>query len=341
MTLTHTDMNSLSLPSFSQRQAAVVAGVASLLMFVGAMVAELYARQRLIVPGDAALTAQQLLAEPGAFRVGMAGYLLVLVGDLLAALAFYVFFAPVHRHLSLLAAWIRVLYTAVYVVALSKLWTGFALVAGEGVAAGMSQADAQVQALWDFRAFEWGWAFGMVFFALPGRNTDGACFIDEAIMRGAVAIVARHLPAVPPARVTFVQVADVRAALARVAQRFYRFPDRDLAVIGVAGATGKTSVAHLLHHLLNGDGGVGLLGSVSYDLGNRVVPSFRTTPAALDVFGMLAQMREAGCRQAVVEVDDLGLEHQCVRGLQFAAAVHTHGGADAAGAANSSRLATR
>lgn len=174
---------------------------------------------------------------------------------------------------------------------------------------------------------------GMVFFALPGRNTDGACFIDEAIMRGAVAIVARHLPAVPPARVTFVQVADVRAALARVAQRFYRFPDRDLAVIGVAGASGKTSVAHLLHHLLNGDGGVGLLGSVSYDLGNRVVPSFRTTPAALDVFGMLAQMREAGCRQAVVEVDDLGLEHQCVRGLQFAAVVHTCGGADAVGAA--------
>lgn len=166
MTLTHTDMNSLSLPSFSQRQAAVVAGLASLLMFVGAMVAELYARQRLIVPGDAALTAQRLLAEPGAFRVGMAGYLLVLVGDLLAAMAFYVFFAPVHRHLALLAAWIRVLYTAVYVVALSKLWTGFALVTGEGVAAGMTQADAQVQAMWDFRAFEWGWAFGMVFFAL-------------------------------------------------------------------------------------------------------------------------------------------------------------------------------
>ncbi len=165
---------------------------------------------------------------------------------------------------------------------------------------------------------------GMVFFALPGRKTDGARFIDEAIMRGAVAIVAQHLPALPPARVTFIHVADARAALARVAQRFYRFPDRDLTVIGVTGTSGKTSVAHLLQHLLNGDQRVGLIGSINYDLGNRTVPSFRTTPEALDVYGMLAQMRDAGCRQAVVEVSSHGLDQQRVRGLQFAAAIFTN-----------------
>jgi hypothetical protein len=140
----------------SQRQAAWVAGFASLLMFVGAMVAELYARQRLIVPGDAAQTAQNLLTEPGAFRLGMAAYLLVLVGDLLAAWALYVFFVGVNRHLSLFAAWIRLVYTAVYAMALSKLLVGFALV----------QDGAAAHAMGAFQEFELGWAVGMVFFGL-------------------------------------------------------------------------------------------------------------------------------------------------------------------------------
>jgi UDP-N-acetylmuramoyl-L-alanyl-D-glutamate--2,6-diaminopimelate ligase len=93
-----------------------------------------------------------------------------------------------------------------------------------------------------------------------------------------------------------VQVADARAMLARVAQRYYRFPDRDLSVVGVTGTNGKTTVTHLVRHFLNGSERVGLLGTISYDLGARTVPSFRTTPESLDIFGMLAQMRDAGCR---------------------------------------------
>src|SRR4030095_6757479 len=61
---------------------------------------------------------------------------------------------------------------------------------------------------------------GTLFFALPGLRADGATFIDEAVSRGAVAIVTQKMPALPPAKVTFVQVADARATLARVAQRY-------------------------------------------------------------------------------------------------------------------------
>jgi UDP-N-acetylmuramoyl-L-alanyl-D-glutamate--2,6-diaminopimelate ligase len=165
---------------------------------------------------------------------------------------------------------------------------------------------------------------GSVFFALPGRRTDGSSFLDEAVTRGAVAIVSSRLPAHPPGKVTCIQVADVRATLARVAQRFYRFPDRDLAVAGVTGTNGKTTVTHLLKHLLNGDQKVGLIGTISYDLGARTVPSFRTTPESLDIYGMLAQMRDAGCRQAVMEVSSHGIAQDRVRGLQFAAAVFTN-----------------
>ncbi|HMD60927.1 MAG TPA: UDP-N-acetylmuramoyl-L-alanyl-D-glutamate--2,6-diaminopimelate ligase, partial [Opitutaceae bacterium] len=165
---------------------------------------------------------------------------------------------------------------------------------------------------------------GNLFFALPGLRADGMSFIDEAVSRGASAIIAQRIPLHPPAKVTFVQVADSRATLARISQRYYRFPDRGLSVVGVTGTNGKTTVSYLVRHLLNKSERVGLLGTISYDLGARTVPSFRTTPESLDVFGMLAQIRDAGCRHAVMEVSSHGIAQQRVLGVQFEAAVFTN-----------------
>jgi UDP-N-acetylmuramoyl-L-alanyl-D-glutamate--2,6-diaminopimelate ligase len=165
---------------------------------------------------------------------------------------------------------------------------------------------------------------GNLFFALPGLRSDGASFIDEAVSRGAAAVVAQRMPAHPPGKVTFIQVQDARATLARVSQRYYKFPDRAMSVVGITGTNGKTTVTHLLRHFLNGAERVGLLGTISYDLGARTVPSFRTTPESLDIFGMLGQMRDAGCRNAVMEVSSHGIAQQRVLGLEFAAAVFTN-----------------
>lgn len=167
---------------------------------------------------------------------------------------------------------------------------------------------------------------GEVFFALPGRRADGADFIDEAVARGAVAVVAARLPKTLPTRVTALRVADPRELLARVAQRFYGFPDRSLGVIGVTGSRGKTSVAHLLRQLLGHPGAqrVGLISSIHYDLGARTVPAYLTTPEALDTFGLLAQMRDSGCREAILEVSAQGIDQQRVLGVRFGAVVFTH-----------------
>src|SRR5690606_27646191 len=130
---------------------------------------------------------------------------------------------------------------------------------------------------------------GNLFFALPGRRTDGNSFIDEAIQRGAVGIVAEKIPAATATRVTYIQVTDARRTLAQVAQRYFGFPDKSLELVGVTGTNGKTTVTNLIKHLLStSTQRVGLVGTVNYDLGARVVPSYRTTPESLELFGMLA-----------------------------------------------------
>lgn len=165
---------------------------------------------------------------------------------------------------------------------------------------------------------------GNVYFALPGRRTDGALFIDEAVSRGAVAVVSNVMPRMASGKVTFVQTEDPRGLVARVARRYYQSPDQGLKVTGITGTNGKTTVAHLVKHLVGGEKPVGLLGTIAYDLGVRTVPSFRTTPEAIDTFGMLAQMRDAGCADAVMEISSHGIDQQRVQGIELDVAVFTN-----------------
>jgi len=165
---------------------------------------------------------------------------------------------------------------------------------------------------------------GVLFFALKGLRTDGAGYIDEAANRGAAAIVMSRIPTSTPSKVTFIEVADPRRTLARASRAFYGKPDKSIEVVGITGTNGKTTVAHLVRHFLQAGGRTGLIGTVSYDLGARTLPSFKTTPEAPDLYSMLAQMRESGCRAAVMEVSSHGIDQHRVLGLEFAAAVFTN-----------------
>jgi UDP-N-acetylmuramoyl-L-alanyl-D-glutamate--2,6-diaminopimelate ligase len=157
---------------------------------------------------------------------------------------------------------------------------------------------------------------GSIFFALPGLRTDGQYFIDEAIDRGAVAIISEVDTWVPP-HVTLVQVDNVRQVAASVTARYYGHPEKDLQLTGILGTSGKTVVSTLLKHFQKSQGPVGMLGTISYEVGNRTLPAHRTTPEPIELYALLAQIRDQGCAKAILEVSSHGIDQQRVSGLRF------------------------
>jgi UDP-N-acetylmuramoyl-L-alanyl-D-glutamate--2,6-diaminopimelate ligase len=165
---------------------------------------------------------------------------------------------------------------------------------------------------------------GMVFVAIPGRNTDGHEYIGAAVDRGAAAIVCERAKLMP-SRATRIRVPDVREAMGWVARDYYLNPSARLKVIGITGTNGKTTVAFMIKTVLEAAGmSTGLLGTVRYEIGDRVIPASRTTPESLEVHQLMAQMLKAGCEACVMEVSSHALEQKRVLGIEFDVAIFTN-----------------
>ena len=96
-------------------------------------------------------------------------------------------------------------------------------------------------------------------------------------------------------------------------------------MIGVTGTNGKTTVAFMIKSILEAAGiKTGLMGTVRYEIGDRVIPAQRTTPESLEVQQMMAQMVRAGCQACVMEVSSHALEQKRVFGIEFDVAIFTN-----------------
>jgi UDP-N-acetylmuramoyl-L-alanyl-D-glutamate--2,6-diaminopimelate ligase len=147
---------------------------------------------------------------------------------------------------------------------------------------------------------------GNLFVAVGGSCFDGHSFIEQAVDKGAVAIVGEK-PGLSK-RATMIVVPNSREALARLAATYYGDPSRRLKVIGVTGTNGKSTTTFLVKHLLErANQSTGLIGTVRYEIGERVLPAQRTTPESLDLQELLSQCVEAGCRNVVLEVSSHAL----------------------------------
>ncbi len=166
---------------------------------------------------------------------------------------------------------------------------------------------------------------GSLFVALRGEKHDGHRHVAQAVERGAVAVLVESAPPDLPASIACVVAGDTRSTLADLAAAFFRQPSLKLKVAGVTGTNGKTTTTFLLKHICERAMlRCGLVGTVRYEIGDESLPSAHTTPEALDLQELLARMRGAGCRAAVMEVSSHAIAQQRVKNIEFDAAVFTN-----------------
>ncbi len=155
-----------STTGISLRNDALIAGFAILMMAIAAPFAEFFVYPKLVVSGNAAETAKNIIAHKTLFASGIFGYVITFICDVLAAWALYVLLKPVNDHLSLLTAWFRLVYTVIALVAIVNLVTIFRLLTIPDYLTVFepSQLYAQVRLL--LGEFRSGWSFAILFFGI-------------------------------------------------------------------------------------------------------------------------------------------------------------------------------
>ena len=164
---------------------------------------------------------------------------------------------------------------------------------------------------------------GTLFFALPGEKEDGGDFIAEAMTHGAVCVVCERPP---EGDIPHILVPDAHKALALCAAVWYGTPAGKMTLVGVTGTNGKTTTTYLIKQILEKtlSTKVGLIGTNQNLIGDEMVPTDRTTPDALTVQRLLAQMADAGCGFTVMEVSSHALMQKRVEGIRFRVGVFTN-----------------
>lgn len=183
---------------------------------------------------------------------------------------------------------------------------------------------------------------GILFIAISGFAADGHMFIDAAAANGAAVCICERAP--ERSSIPYVLVDDSRMAEAEIARVFYGDPASKMTMIGVTGTNGKTTSAFLIKSILESEPGntaeddnktqpsgktasrnkVGLIGTICNMIGDQEIPTERTTPGAIELHALFAQMFEAGCTHVVMEVSSHSLALGRVAGIMFDAAIYTN-----------------
>jgi len=169
-----------------------------------------------------------------------------------------------------------------------------------------------------------------VFVAIKGYKTDGHKFLQDAINKGAVAVVVEDDDSIPDELITHSKIAKLvvnnsRIALAELSKGFYKDPTSKLKLVGITGTNGKTTSTFILKNILQSSGyRTGLVGTIANYVGDVKVDSKLTTPESNDLNRFFYDMIEAGCSHAIMEVSSHSLVLNRVFGLDFSAAIFSN-----------------
>ncbi|MDH5381593.1 MAG: UDP-N-acetylmuramoyl-L-alanyl-D-glutamate--2,6-diaminopimelate ligase [Cyclobacteriaceae bacterium] len=166
---------------------------------------------------------------------------------------------------------------------------------------------------------------GFVFIAMKGTEADGHLFIEAALEKGAIAIVAEQMPEEFKKGVTYTCVKDSREATSIMASHFYKNPSKNLQLIGVTGTNGKTTTATLMFELFKSLGHkCGLISTISNKIMDDEYPATHTTPDAISLNALLAKMVRQNITHCFMEVSSHALHQKRVYGLTYKVGVFTN-----------------
>ena len=173
----------------------------------------------------------------------------------------------------------------------------------------------------DSRKIQPGW----LFIAVPGTQSDGHSFIGKAVENGAIAVVCQVFPENRQDSITYIRVDDSAEALGQIASAWNGNPSHHLTLVGVTGTNGKTTIVTLLYTMFRKLGyKAGLLSTVSNYINDKEISATHTTPDAIELNDLLAQMVEAGCDYAFMEVSSHSVVQKRIAGLQFKGGIFTN-----------------
>ena len=169
---------------------------------------------------------------------------------------------------------------------------------------------------------------GDLFIAYTIGEHSSIPYISDAVKTGASAVIAEasSLPEIYPCAVPLFRADELYKVIGIIADRFYDHPSSTMTVIGVTGTNGKTSVSHLMAQSLSVDQKniCGLIGTLGYGTVDRLIPGLHTTPEAVALQALLADMRDQKIRKVVMEVSSHGLDQFRITGVEFDLAVFTN-----------------
>ena len=166
---------------------------------------------------------------------------------------------------------------------------------------------------------------GSCFIAVRGFISDGHNYIDEAVNKGAVAVVCERMPDIIHENICYVEVDNSESATGYISHNFCGEPSRKLKLVGVTGTNGKTTVITLLWKLFNALGYTcGLISTIQNQIGEEILASTHTTPDAVSLNALLKKMADKGCEYVFMECSSHAIHQHRVTGLQFSGALFTN-----------------